>query len=541
MDTKNNVICTSSDSAKLFETKPDVVFAVDGSQTGGKVITNKLGLMHLWHYKDWGFGPGEEHEPHFQENMPYFEYVASMHMTGGWLDRDLFKNPSDLSVTDDYEFSDLITFCRNALVQGVKPYVKTGMIPKKLSFRTIEEIQSANSQVYGQNLRAPYDYHLYFTYIAAIVQALVNEFGLEEVRSWRWGVLAEYESQDIFDVGTPEETCIAYCQIYDYTVAAIQSVLGENIWVGAHSATIDILYWDMRDFLRHCASGTNYYTGKVGSHLSGLAISYYDVTPEQACLTGLTMGESLAKLRAFAESIGLNGLSYGVEEGRILNGMDGKGLATRIVGHTYQAGFDASWFKQAIDYDIDYLMQWNLYAAHNSINVMEGIKTVSYHVADRFYHMVGSSLLGSEKTYNNIPSDIECEIVASHNAETNTVYVMGYKFKREMLYNGTDLMRLEMDLPMFEGKVKVTRYLVDDDCNFFDEWYPNCQDNGGWSVDAIPQFAPNFDPAEYEKYTHLIPVSEETDLTNGKLTLTTTLKGNAVVFYVIEACKAQPI
>ena len=76
MNTENKTIYTSVEPTEL---RPDVVFSVDGAQTGGKVITNKLGLMHLWHYKDWGFGPGEEHEPHFQEHMPYFEYVASSH------------------------------------------------------------------------------------------------------------------------------------------------------------------------------------------------------------------------------------------------------------------------------------------------------------------------------------------------------------------------------------------------------------------------------------------------------------------------------
>lgn len=534
-NTVNSDWITSVDPTKPSETKPDVIFAVDGSQNAGKVISNKSSLLVMWDHKEWGFGPGEEHAPHFQENMPFIEYITVMNATGGWLERDLFENPSDPSVTDDYDFSELIAYCRNVLVQGAKPYIKTGMIPLKLSFRTTEEILNYVSGAFGQNKQEPYDYDLYFDYIAAIAQAMVDEFGLEEVQSWRWGVLTEFENSEWLDVGTPEATCVAYCKIYDYTVAALQSVIGKDIWVCAHSQTIETSYWNMRDFVKHCSAGTNYYTGETGSHISGLAISYYDITPEQMITSGKLLGETLAELRTYAESIGLYGLSYGTEEGRILSGMDGRQLSTRIVGHTYQAGFDASLLKQAIDYDIDYLMQWNMYA-NNSLNVMEGIKTVSYHVANRFHYMVGSSLLGSEKTYNNIRPNIECEIVASHNTETNTVYVMGYNFKREMLYDGTKVMRLKLDLPMFEGDVKVTRYVVDDDCNFFDEWYPNCQENGGYSVDSVPQFSNSFSPTVYEKYTHLIPARGVAELKDGVLTLDAELTGNAVVFYVIEAC-----
>lgn len=511
-------------------------FLVNGTECTEKILNNKNHTIHMWHY-DWGFL--EERPTVLPEILPFVEYVASMHATGGWLDRDLFREPTNLEVLDDYDCSKLITFCSNVLKQKAKPHIKTGMIPAKLSARTQEELQAILNHP-GQNLLPPYDYDMYHSYIKAIANALVEEFGLDEVRSWHWGVFDEYENYDGFCAGTPEETCVAFCKVYDYTVDALQSVLGEDIWIGTHSQTDGtiVMSWNMRDFLYHCAKETNYCTGKVGTPLKYIAISFYDESPNQPCNTGKTYAETLNCIREYAESIGLDDLVYGGEEGRILCGMDGKPLSKRIVGHTYQAGADARLLKQMIDNDIDYFIQWG-YLAGREENIFDGIKTVSWHVANCFHRMVGSKVLVSQKQSNILPDNVESEIVASYNHDTNTVYVMGYNFKYDMMYNETNQMQIHLNLPMFPEKVKVTRYMVDDDANFFDEWYPNCKDNGAWSVDSThPISDPAFLPEEYEPYTRLLPVSEETELLDGELTLTVKLKGNAVVFYVIEACKA---
>ena len=110
-----------------------------------------------------------------------------------------------------------------------------------------------------------------------------------------------------------------------------------------------------------------------------------------------------------------------------------------------------------------------------------------------------------------------------------------------------------MKAPQFDGKqVKVTKYVIDDDCNWFDEWVEDRKTYGigddcfGWSPDD-PQIdnittLNNPDAREiyyqelYQKYyecSKLEPTTFEAEVINGEIVLDITLAPNAVVFYEI--------
>lgn len=520
-DTSGNTLIDPT--AKYITDTPDIIFTADGSSLTGKIITNKLAIMNLWNYSPF---LTEHDTSFFSEKFPFVDYMQFMTATGGEASRDLFKDPNNNEVLDDYDFSPLVTACRNVLAQGtLKPFIKTGNIPLKYSSKT------PVLGTFGVNIFEPKDYDVYHAYIAALAQTLVDEFGLNEVQTWKWGVFTEYENSDWFNVGTPDASAAAYCKIYDYTVDALQSVLGEEIFIGAHSMTCAEGLWDEKLFIRHCASGTNYCTGKTGTRICYLSSSFYDTTPYKAA--GITVVESVNILKKAAAECGLTGLQFGVDEGRILNGADELPLTSRVTGHTSQAAYDARLIKDMIDNDIDYFATW----CYLTGSVFEGLRTVSYHVADRFGHMVGSRMMETTVTSNIDKRDnVIPDIVASYNETEDKVYVMAYPFRRNMLNADMQDTRIELNLPMFDGGVKVTRYLVDDSANFFDEWYSVNKDNSnstGWSVDSAQIIMP-FNPSDYEQYSHLVPSVGYTALNENKLTLEVSLQTSSVVFYVIE-------
>lgn len=500
--------------------KPDVRFIIKGGSSTGKRITNKLAVMNQWDYaQNWL----NAREPSFfAENMEFVEWMQFMTATGGSEKRDLFRDPLDFDTLDDYDFSPLVTACENVLRQGIKPFIKTGNIPLKYSSHKPE------AGVFGVNIYEPKDFDVYHAYIAALASALTDKFGRDEVGSWKWGVFTEYENSDWFNCGGADASCEAYCKIYDYTVDALQSVLGEDIYIGAHSMTCSNGLWDERLFIKHCASGKNYCTGKRGARLCYLSSSFYDITPNKAASPDML--ESVNILKAAAAENGLNNLDFGVDEGRLLNGCDDLPLTSRVVGHTYQAGYDARTLKLMVDNDIAYFATW----CYLTSNAFDGLKTVSHQVASCFYKMTGAALTEYSRLGESRDGEVENDILTAYNEAENKFYIMAYSFKRDMSYNGEVKAAFDVELPMFGERVKITLRKVDDDSNFFDEWYdPSVENKTGWSVDSAQIILP-FDEKKYARYAVLKPESGYAEKDDGVLKLETTLKGNAVVFYVIE-------
>ena len=177
-----------------------------------------------------------------------------MAATGGNEQRDLFKDPGDRATVTDYDFGRLVAACRNIVRMGLKPMIKTGWVPLKMS------AEPKMSKEFGTNIRPPDDYDAYYNYIRAVAGALKKEFGVAKIRTWSWGVGVEFENKDWFEAvdGKGETTKEAYFHLYDTTVAALEDTLGaDNVTVGAHSMSVSEGLWDEREFIEHCAKGPN--------------------------------------------------------------------------------------------------------------------------------------------------------------------------------------------------------------------------------------------------------------------------------------------
>lgn len=520
-------------------------FSIDASKTGN-TLHNVVNNVNIWSIEGNPFKDAKI--PEENNIFEFVEYVQFMQCTGGTEARDLFKDPNNKNVLDDYDFTLLIDNCRDVLNLGAKPMLKLGSVPLKFTK------DATTDRGFDMNPYPPDDYNVYYNYIHAMATALVKEFGKEEVLKWRFGVMTEYENADWFltQDEDPKASCEAYCKLYDYSVAALQDVIGENVFVGAHSMTVTEGLWDEAEFIKHCGEGTNYKTGKKGTRVCYLATSFYDYAPGEYT-EGKTLPECVEYLRETAESVGLKNLIYGVDEGRLLvgnnSGKNNDELLTRTCGYTYQAAYDARLISQMFNNDIAYFSAWS----YLSGGFFSGNPTVSYHVAQNAAKFAGAKLVTTEKTKSGAILGSDVDAVSAFNEKTNTLHVMSYNFKNTIDYKTSTEMTFEINAPQFSGKnVKVKAYVINDDCNYFDEWiedrktYNITDDCFEWSPDD-PQIDSTITLSDekareiyfnelYTKYTEcskLVPTETQTVATDGKITLDIKLEPHSVVFYEI--------
>ena len=520
-------------------------FTVDTAKTG-EVLVNPASNVNIWSIEGNPFVGAKASE---ENNIfEFVDHVQFMQCTGGNADRDLFKDPYDRTVLDDYDFTVLIENCRGVLELGAKPMLKLGSVPIKYSKNALA------GEDFGTNIYPPDDYDVYYNYIAAIAQALVDEFGREEVLSWRFGVMTEFENSQWFMANSekPEDAATEYCKLYDYTVQALIDVIGEDVFVGAHAMAVTEGLWDERIFINHCAKGTNYKTGEKGSRICYLTASFYDYSPGEET-SGMNFEKTMKHLEKAADKAGLENLIFGVDEGRLLvgnsRGTDDIQLLTRTVGYTYQGAYDARIYRTMFENDINYFSSW----AFLSNGLLDGNPTVSYHVAKNAAKFDGARLVKTRKLSRAVLPNIEVDSVSAYNEETKTVHIMAYNYKNDVEYKRSATLDFKVKVPQFDGqKVKVTAYVIDDDCNYFDEWqedrvkYNITDDCFAWSPDDPEIENPTTLRADWardiyfnelkEKYkecSKLEPVTEEVEVENGKVKLEITLDPNAVVFYEI--------
>jgi len=512
---------------------------VDATKTA-EVLPNIADNVNVWDMGKLYYHPKINEEANVFE---FVKYVQFMQCTGGSTGRDLFNYPNNRDVLDDYKFDPLISNCRGVLKMGAKPHLKLGSVPLKLT-------TDPKSAGFGTNIYPPDDYNQYYTYIKAIATALVKEFGLEEVRTWRFGCMTEYENFDWFKAksGLGEDSFVAYCKLYDYTVQALVDVLGPDVFVGAHSMTVTEGGWDERRFIEHCAKGTNYANGGTGTPIKFLSASFYDYKPGQYT-SGHDLPGTVAVLKDAAAAYGLNGVIFGIDEGRILAGInrgrESQDLYNRTTGYTWQAAYDARLFKQGIDSGLDYFSSWNFLTGGN----IYGYPIISYHVAKHFAEMAGMYRAETELNFSAL-DDTEVDCLAA--TDGSTVRLMVYNFKNSLNYAKRINYWLRVKVPFDTQKAQITRYLVNDDCNFFDEWLKDREELGitnndfAWSPDdplldmtvtlntssAISKYKTLKN--KYIECSRLIPVTEEAEVKKGEIVLDEGLEAHNVLFLEIK-------
>lgn len=463
-------------------------FIVNTEYLTGKKVGNVVGYMNTWGYDNL-----RNIQSDGMTDTSFVDYIEIMTATGGSEDRDLIDANGNLLMT---KLNALAEACQGILNLGAKPLIKLGCIPFYFSTKANPEKKTGGS--FGYNVFPPDDgrYEEYQQYLENVIQYMIDRFGIDEVRTWRYGVMTEYENDEWFyvlnsrgkiDTNATKE---AFFKIYDYSVQALENKLGaENVFVGAHSMTVTEGIWDEREFIAHAANGYNYAKGKnCGAQIDYLSFSFYDSTPERYT-SGMTLAQCVNFLRDYAVSQGLTDLKYGIDEGRILSGVNhgqgGDSLNTRCVGHMWQAGYDARMFKTMLDNDIDYFCFWSM----TSDSIGRGYPTISYHVANSVSKMVGDDLLTTVRTSSS-SDDVEVEAFSSYDKDNSTLKILAYNYKNSLQYS--DTVKADFDVSMYQlagQSVKVKYYPIDSNANYFDEWWSDREKYGitddkfNWSPD----------------------------------------------------------
>ena len=198
---------------------------------------------------------------------------------------------------------------------------------------------------------------------------------------------------------------------------------------------------------------------------------------------------------------------------------------------------------------INYFSSWG----YLSNGFFEGNPTVSYHVARNAAKFEGSKLCKTTADKKGMIIKAEVGAVSGFNDETDTLHIMAYNFKNKVDYKSAADTKFTVKAPQFDGKqVKVTTYVINDDCNYFDEWVEDRKTYGigndcfAWSPDdpTIDNPVTLNDPkardiyfnelyAKYAECSKHTPTEQTMTVENGELVIETTLDPHEVVFYEI--------
>jgi xylan 1,4-beta-xylosidase len=152
--------------------------------------------------------------------------------------------------------------------KGMKPLVEIGFMPEALSvkpqpYRHDWRPGVDYNRVYTGWAYPPKDYKKWGDLVYEWVKHSVGRYGKEEVKSWYWEVWNEP------NIGYWQGSQNEYFKLYDFAADAVRRAL-PDARIGGPSTTGP--RWDkaaayLENFLKHCAQGTNYATGKKGSPL----------------------------------------------------------------------------------------------------------------------------------------------------------------------------------------------------------------------------------------------------------------------------------
>jgi xylan 1,4-beta-xylosidase len=145
---------------------------------------------------------------------------------------------------------------------GARPLVEIGFMPKALSVRPEPYQHVYPPDSWAGWAYPPKDYRKWAALVREWARHSAARFKAAE-SDWLWEL---WNEPDIFYwQGTFEE----YCRLFDFTENALHEVMPRAVLGGPHttSPSYNRPAAFLRDFLKHCQSGTNLATGKRGTRL----------------------------------------------------------------------------------------------------------------------------------------------------------------------------------------------------------------------------------------------------------------------------------
>lgn len=212
------------------------------------------------------FKDGAKHAG-LREIYPYAKYINCVRFLGDiTLEKDDYFRGVDADGEALCDFAEAIALLDGIRACGYTPWIVLDNVPARLS-------ANPTKNKYG-NTEPPADFKVWGSYVRQLVAALVAEYGAEEVGTWRFRVGTEPDLHPGHWSGTKEQ----YLAHYDHTVEAVLAVLPAAI-IGPGNIIDPVKNkergaWGL-DIIDHCAIGTNYATGEIGTAMHFFASSYY--------------------------------------------------------------------------------------------------------------------------------------------------------------------------------------------------------------------------------------------------------------------------
>jgi len=437
----------------------------DISRRDGGIIFNNIDTMCVWNLLQYDNNHvGNEPDGFIKSMYPYLEYLVLMTFTGGrdynnWYTENENGNP-------EYDFRKPVEVIRNVLRGGVRPFIVIGQMPYELSTHPLDRGQPGTE--WG-NRYLPKDWDAYYRYIGAFARTLVGEFGVEEISQWKFRLMTEWD--DCLDVQYWwKETAEDYFRLYDYTLSALASEIGEeNLFFGPGNVK-DIVHLDI--ILKHCAEGTNCFTGKTGSKCSHISISSYFQQADVESMKGSI--REMKRKAAQYPSLCIHEIGFG--EGGFSLDMEGKRLhmaqgITEEYGSALARMFDicntegecyfANWeyLTDRCNYDIN--LQQKPFLKPPVANVAECISKMSG------CQRIVPDISGGDTNGNLVGS------IAGYDEKRRCLYILSYNHNSKMGDHGTETIRIKFRgiQPDLSEPVPIRQWRIDHDhSNFSSQW-----------------------------------------------------------------------
>ena len=178
-----------------------------------------------------------------------------------WSSTSAYKEDANGNPVYDWTINDRIF--DTYLECGIKPYVEIGFMPEALSTHPQDyphnpPVNKMASVDAGQAY-PPKDYARWGELVHQWAKHCVEKYGADEVNKWYWEVWNEPNIS--YWRGSRAE----YFKLYDYAVDGVRRALPTARVGGPETAGGGGEF--LREFLNHCAHGSNHVTGKIGSPL----------------------------------------------------------------------------------------------------------------------------------------------------------------------------------------------------------------------------------------------------------------------------------
>lgn len=282
-----------------------------------------------------------------EDIKPYVTHYNLVRMLGGRTDdRNTFYKGVDASGNILTDFSGLITSMQNFMQTGFKPRIVLDNVPWEMSLPKVVD-------TYG-NTKPPNDYALWRQYINAFLQTLVDEFGMEEVKTWRFRVGTEPNYTPNHWRGTTEE----YFKHYDITVDEVLKVIPDAI-VGPGNLLTEGVATFTTEIIDHCANGVNYATGEQGTKMDFFSISYYEKIDQNTVKLPGVVEPYRAKLNSYPQFSDIPfDIPFDIQEFGMLRDENGKRGLSLSDGTELGASWYATIADMAYQYGITEIYDW---------------------------------------------------------------------------------------------------------------------------------------------------------------------------------------